>query len=127
MKRKQFLKGINEISEEGAIQVFKEPNIGVENLTVGVIGMLQFDVLQYRMKSEYGVDITLQTLPYVFARWVNEHKITKEMLGYIDSVTLVEDKYQRPVILFRDEWSINKIQEKLKDIKLLEIAPNVAV
>ncbi len=123
-KRKQFIKGISQIAEEGAIQVFKQPNIGVENLTVGVVGMLQFEVLEYRMKSEYGVDIAVQGLPFVFARWVTAEKVTKEMLGYTDSAALVEDQYQRPVILFKDQWTLNRIVEKNKGIDFLDIPPS---
>ena len=63
MKRKQFIKGITQLSEEGAIQVFKEPDIGVEELVIGAVGELQFDVLEHRLKYEYGVDIRMQRLP----------------------------------------------------------------
>ena len=122
-KRKQFLKGINQISEEGAIQVFKQPNIGVETLTIGVVGMLQFEVLDYRMKNEYGVDIVVQNLPYNFARWVSKDKVTKDMLGYMDSAILVEDKYQRPVILFKDKWVLKRTQDNNKGIEFLDMPP----
>ncbi len=124
-KRKQFLKGVHQIAEEGAIQIFKQPDIGVETLTIGVVGMLQFEVLEYRMKNEYGVDITISPLPFACARWVEGAKFTREMLGYLDSMTLVEDVYQRPVILFRDEWMLARTQEKYGDVRFLEIAPPV--
>lgn len=125
MKRKQFLKGIGQISEEGAIQVFKQPNIGVETLTIGVVGILQFEVLEHRMKSEYGVDISVQKLPYSLARWVTTDNVSKNMLGYTDSAMIVEDRYQRPVILFNDQWTLKRITEKNKDVKFLEIPPSV--
>lgn len=120
-KRKQFLKGINQISEEGAIQVFKRPDIGVETLTVGVVGMLQFEVLEFRMKNEYGVDIAIRTLPYLFARWVASDKITRDMLGYSDGAAIVEDQYHRTVILFKDQWTLNRAIEKNKEIEFLDI------
>ena len=50
MKRKQFIKGTEQIAQEGAIQIFKLPNSGMEEVIVGVVGTLQFDVFQYRMK-----------------------------------------------------------------------------
>ncbi len=124
-KRKQFLKGVHQIAEEGAIQIFKQPNIGVETLIIGVVGMLQFEVLEYRLKSEYGVDIVVQSMPFACARWVEGDKITKDMLGYMDSATLVEDVYQRPVILFRDQWTLDRTQEKHKNVRFLDIAPPV--
>ena len=54
MKRKQFVKGTEQIAQEGAIQIFKVPGSGMEEVIVGVVGVLQFDVFQYRMKNEYG-------------------------------------------------------------------------
>lgn len=123
MKRKQFLKGIQQISEEGAIQVFKQPNIGVENLTIGVVGVLQYEVLESRMKSEYGVDIMVERLPYSLARWVITEKVTQDILGYTDSARLVEDQYKRPVVLFRDQWSLKIAMEKNKGVQFLDIAP----
>ena len=64
MKRKQFIKGINEIAQEGAIQIFQEFNTGMEEVIVGVVGTLQFDVLNYRLQHEYNVEIRLEKLPY---------------------------------------------------------------
>ena len=63
MKRKQFVKGINQIAQEGAIQIFQEFNTGMEEIIVGVVGVLQFDVLKYRLENEYNVEIRLENLP----------------------------------------------------------------
>ena len=70
MKRKQFVKGITQIAQEGAIQIFQEFNTGMEEIIVGVVGVLQFEVLEYRLKNEYGVDIRLEPLPYEHIRWI---------------------------------------------------------
>lgn len=70
MKRKQFLKGIQQLSQEGAIQTFKENNIGVEELIVGVVGMLQLEVLAHRLKHEYGVELRVTNLPFRYVRWI---------------------------------------------------------
>ena len=64
MKRKQFVKGVNQIAQEGAIQIFQEYMGGMEEIIVGVVGVLQFDVLKYRLENEYNVDIRLENLPY---------------------------------------------------------------
>ncbi len=66
MKRKQFVKGMEQIAQEGAIQIFKELGGGMEEVIVGVVGVLQFEVLEYRLKNEYNVDIRMQNLPYSF-------------------------------------------------------------
>ena len=71
MKRKQFIKGINQIAQEGAIQIFQEFNTGMEEIIVGVVGVLQFDVLKYRLENEYNVDIRLENLPYEYIRWID--------------------------------------------------------
>ena len=70
MKRKQFLKGMEQIAQEGAIQIFKTPYTGMEEVIVGVVGTLQFDVLEYRLKNEYGVDLYMEGLPYEYLLWI---------------------------------------------------------
>lgn len=124
-KRKQFLKGINQLSEEGAIQIFKEPDIGMEMLTIGAAGILQFEVLEHRMKNEYNAEIILQKQPYIAARWVSGSPIARDMLSYSMSATLFEDQYGRQVLLFKDQWAIRRMQEKYPEVTLLEIAPPV--
>jgi len=121
-KRKQFLKGIRQIAEEGAIQVFKQPDLGIEMYTVGVAGALQLEVLEYRLKNEYNVEIGIRKLPYQLARWVVADKFNKDMLAYTDTL-LLEDQYRRPVVLFKNEWSLSRMEEKNKDVKFLDIAP----
>lgn len=74
MKRKQFIKGISQIAQEGAIQIFQEYNTGMEEIIVGVVGVLQFEVLEYRLKNEYNVDIKLEPLPYEHIRWIEIQK-----------------------------------------------------
>lgn len=125
MRRKQFLQGINQISEEGAIQVFKQPNLGVETLTVGVVGVLQLEVLTYRMKYEYGVDIVIERLPYTLARWVTAKNISRDMLGFSANAKVVEDQHKRPVILYKDEWTLRRAEENNKDAVFLDIPPTV--
>ena len=122
-KRKQFLKGINQLAEEGAIQVFRLPDSGGEVLTIGVAGVLQLEVLEYRMKNEYNVELQMRRLPYMMAYWPDT-EFTKEMLGYNDAV-LVQDQYDRPVLLCKNKWSLRPIQEKFPNITFLDIAPSV--
>ncbi len=107
MKRKQFLKGIEQLSQEGAVQLYKQPDIGTETYVMGVVGILQFDVLEYRLKSEYNVDIVRTPLPYRLARWVksdSEGFDPKEMTLTSTSL-LVMDRDDEPVVLFESEWA----------------------
>lgn len=121
MKRKQFIKGIDQLSEEGAIQVFQQPDMRKEELIIGVVGMLQFEVLEYRLKHEYGVDIRVQNLNYRFIRWIENSDIDVSQL-YIGSDTMVVmDKNDRPALLFVYEWGIQRALEGNKSLKLAEI------
>ena len=70
MKRKQFVKGMEQIAQEGAIQIFRDLGSGMEEVIVGVVGVLQLEVLEYRLRNEYNVDIRMQTLPYEHLRWI---------------------------------------------------------
>ena len=83
MKRKQFVKGINQIAQEGAIQIFQEFNTGLEEIIVGVVGVLQFDVLKYRLENEYNVEIRLENLPYEHIRWIENEDIDLEGIDMI--------------------------------------------
>ena len=70
MKRKQFQKGMTQLAQEGAVQIFEQPG-ALDSFVVGAVGMLQFEVLEYRLKNEYGVDLLNHTLPYSVARWID--------------------------------------------------------
>ncbi|HCS72815.1 MAG TPA: peptide chain release factor 3 [Clostridiales bacterium] len=125
MKRKQYLKGIEQIAEEGAIQIFRQPELGADILIVGVVGVLQLDVLSYRLKNEYGVDAQIQMMPYTAARWVMGGTLTQEALSYTDRAIMVEDYYERPVVLFSDKWSVQRIVDRHSSVKFVEIPPSV--
>ena len=120
LKRKQFVKGITQLAEEGAIQVFKEPNGGMEELIVGVVGVLQFEVLEYRLKQEYGVDITMYSLPYSHVRWVENDLSKFGKLSMPMDTLLVEDKNRNPVVLFGNEWSIRTLLERNEGLEVRE-------
>ena len=75
MKRKQFVKGVEQIAQEGAIQIFTELGGGMEEIIVGVVGVLQFEVLTYRLKNEYNVDIVSTPLPYQYIRWIKNDQV----------------------------------------------------
>ncbi|MBR6290934.1 MAG: peptide chain release factor 3, partial [Clostridia bacterium] len=106
MKRKQFIKGTEQIAQEGAIQIFKIPGAGLEEVIVGVVGTLQFDVFEYRMKNEYGVDLRMSPLPYDHLRLVESCPCPPEELVLCTGAALVEDFRERLLIAFDGEWSV---------------------
>lgn len=115
MKRKQFLKGAEQIAQEGAIQMFKAPYTGMEEIIVGVVGTLQFDVLEYRLKSEYNVDIFMEGLPYEYLRWITTddgEPAKEEDLVLGTDTKLVEDFKGRQLLLFGSQWAVNWTQER---------------
>jgi len=122
MKRKQFMKGIDQLSEEGAIQVFKQIDIGIEALIIGVVGALQFEVLEFRLKNEYGVQLRVQNLPYRHARWIENEDLDPRKLNLPSTAVIVEDKVGRNSVLFENEWSIRMAEERNKGLKLIDIA-----
>ena len=79
-------------------------------------------MLEYRLRNEYNVEIKIRNLPYNLARWIVTDNFNKDMLAYTDTL-LLEDQYQRPVVLFKNEWSLSRMEDKNKDVKFLDIAP----
>lgn len=131
MKRKQFVKGIEQIAQEGAIQIFQELNTGMEEIIVGVVGVLQFDVLRYRLENEYNVEIRLENLPYQHIRWIGnmEEKHSMEevnldkLIGTSD-MKKVKDMKGNPLLLFVNAWSIGMTLDRNKGLILTEFSKN---
>ncbi len=124
MKRKQFIKGVSQIAQEGAIQIFQEFNTGMEEIIVGVVGVLQFDVLRFRLESEYGVEIRMDPLPYEYIRWIENDGVDVAKLNITTDSKRVKDLKDRPLLLFTHEWSIRTVLERNEGLKLTEFAKN---
>ena len=120
MKRKQFVKGINQIAQEGAIQIFQEYNTGMEEIIVGVVGVLQFDVLKYRLQNEYNVEIRLENLPYEYIRWIENDEIDMAKLSGTSDMKKIKDLKDRPLLLFVHEWSIRMTLERNEGLQISE-------
>ncbi len=120
MKRKQFEKGIMQIAQEGAIQIFHEPFTGVEEVIVGVVGVLQFEVLEYRLKTEYGVDVRRRAMPYELVRWVENENIKISDLNLTSDTKWVQDFKGNNLLLFTSEWCINWALQKNEGLMLRE-------
>lgn len=121
MKRKQFIKGINQIAQEGAIQIFQEFNTGMEEIIVGVVGVLQFEVLTYRLENEYNVEVKLEKLPYEHIRWVENWQETDvaRIQGTSD-MKRIRDLKGNPLLLFINSWSVGMVLERNPELRLSE-------
>ncbi len=121
MKRKQFVKGMEQIAQEGAIQIFKELGGGMEEVIVGVVGVLQFEVLEYRLKNEYNVDIRRTNLPYGYIRWIDNEDLDPKGLNLTSDTKRVEDFKGRRLLLFTSPWNITWAEEHNPGLRLSEV------
>lgn len=127
MKRKQLQKGIDQLSEEGVIQVYRQPGFGDRDPILGAVGALQFEVFQHRLMAEYGVDVKVERLPFQHARWVqlgtggDDKDI--QIFNSMEGCRLLEDRDQQKVILFISEWTIRWAEENRKMLNFFKTAP----
>ena len=124
MKRKQFIKGVTQIAQEGAIQIFQEFNTGMEEIIVGVVGVLQFDVLLYRLNNEYNVDVKLEPLPYEYIRWVANRDIDVNKIQGTSDMKRVKDMHGNPLLLFANSWSVGMVLDRNPGLELAEFSRN---
>ncbi|HRG96347.1 MAG TPA: peptide chain release factor 3 [Polyangiaceae bacterium] len=125
MKRKQLKKGLEELSDEGAVLLLFDRDENDAEPILGTVGPLQFDVVQYRLKAEYGVPALFDRLPYNYARWIEETptaKFVAEEIVRRGSIACVYDVERRPLLLFDTEWVMHRTQEKLSGLKFIAAA-----
>ena len=126
LKSKQLNKALDQLSEEGAVQVFRPINNNDQIL--GVVGVLQFDVVQYRIQHEYGVNVTFSRLPYNAARWIySDDEAALSEFVRAQSHVICNDQHENKAILLEDAWRINFLKERFPKIEYSATAENVAV
>lgn len=123
MKRKQLKKGLDQLSEEGVVQVYKQRGLGDKDPILGAVGALQFEVLQHRLKTEYSIDTKLDKLPYIHARWVMGNGLDADYFERREDSRCLEDRDGLPVILFKSDWGLRWAEENYKDLKFLKTSP----
>ena len=128
LKRKQFIKGVEELAQEGAIQIFRELGGGMESVIVGVVGVLQLDVLERRLKSEYHVEVRRQPLPFTEIRWILNppEELDIRRLDLSRDTGRVQDMRGGRLLLFTNEWNVNWAKERNPELRLSEFG-NVTV
>ena len=125
MKRKQFIKGISQIAQEGAIQIFQEFNTGMEEIIVGVVGVLQFEVLTYRLENEYNVEVKLEQLPFEYIRWIeNPGEVDVARIQGTSDMKRICDLKGNPLLLFINSWSVGMVEERNPGLRLAEFGRN---
>ena len=123
---KNFRKGVNELREEGAVQILYDIDESKRDPILAAVGQLQLEVVKHRLKNEYGVDSILESMPYQIARWVSEGWSSVDELGRVFNCKIVKDCWNRPVILFKNEWNLNQFLEDQPKLNLNKVAPVVS-
>ncbi|MFB2875799.1 peptide chain release factor 3 [Floridanema aerugineum] len=125
-KFKQFRKGVSELREEGAVQIMYSVDEAKRDPILAAVGQLQLEVVQFRLLNEYGVETTLDYLPYNLARWVAGGWEALEKVGRLFNTITVKDSWGRPVLLFKNEWNLQQVIGDHPSLKLNNTAPVVA-
>ena len=124
LKSKQLNKALDQLSEEGAVQVFRP--IHATEQFLGVVGVLQFDVVQYRILHEYGVNVVFGGLPYAAARWVHcEDKIALDEFVRAQGQVMCIDQHGNYTIMLDNAWRINFLKERYPKIIFTATSENV--
>ncbi len=123
---KSFRKGVNELREEGAVQVLYDTDQSKRDPILAAVGQLQLEVVQYRLENEYGVQARIEPLGFSVARWVSGGWPALEKVGRIFNCKTVRDAWDRPVLLFKNDWNLNQLAEDHPDLELSAVAPVVS-
>ncbi len=123
---KSFRKGVNELREEGAVQVLYDTDLSKRDPILAAVGQLQLEVVQYRLENEYGVQTRLEPLEFSVARWVVGGWPALESVGRLFNCKTVRDAWDRPVLLFRNSWNLQQLGEDHPSLELSGVAPVVS-
>ncbi len=125
MKRKQLKKGLDQLAEEGVVQVYKQRGFGDKDPILGAVGALQFEVLEHRLRAEYNVDVKMERLPYIHARWVTGEGLDADYFERREDSRCLEDRDGQPVILFKSDWGLRWAEDNYKGLQFLKSAPMI--
>ncbi|TGG82644.1 MAG: peptide chain release factor 3 [Aphanocapsa feldmannii 277cV] len=120
---KSFRKGVNELREEGAVQILYDTDATRREPILAAVGQLQLEVVQYRLASEYGVETRLEPLGFSVARWVVGGWPALEAVGRLFNCRTLKDSWDRPVLVFRNSWNLQQLQEDVPGLQLNAVAP----
>lgn len=123
-KRKQLRQGLRQLAEEGVVHVFEVPH-GVGNeLLLGTVGALQFDVVKHRMLTEYSCELNMTPVSYHAARWLPENPRLIEKLESSYSTHVTTDMEENPIALFESGYALSQAEEKVGEENLYKFKQN---
>ena len=123
---KKYRAGLEQLLQEGVVQSFTARSAPPGATLLAAVGPLQFEVVQYRLKSEYGAESRLEAAPWTVLRWLAPHPslANPSSLVIATGVSFGADKFDQPVILFPNDWTLRYFQEKNPDLSLSELPPD---
>ncbi len=121
LKRKQFTRGLEQLLEEGAIQMFHDPKSTRRDPLLAAVGELQFDVVRYRLENEYNAETDVEWLPYKLARWVEADPEQLKQLHVPYTSRLVQDQFGNPVVLYQTAWDAEYMRRENPQMQFLAI------
>jgi peptide chain release factor 3 len=130
LRRKPFALGLEQLAQEGTVQLYRPPAGRAGDLVLGALGRLQFEVTQYRLRAEYGVEVRLEPAPYQLARWAARSDGGPLDLDALSSAVegmVVLDIRERPVVLFDREWALRSAERFHPEYQFAETATGVVV
>jgi peptide chain release factor 3 len=122
-KRKHLTNGLNQLSQEGTVQLFYREGLGKADPYLGAVGLLQFEVLQTRLLNEYNTKAELERAPFTVARWVGGAQSGLDWLKARPDYLLVEDRYGHPVVLSASPWPLNYAVQEAPGLELTDVSP----
>jgi peptide chain release factor 3 len=123
--RKAFQKGLTQLAEEGAIQVFRDPERLDRDPILAAVGQLQLDVFSFRLEGEYRAPVQIQQQPWVAARWISGEGVDSPDLKNGVGWTLVLDRDDHPVLLFKNTYWIDELQKRFPDMVMADTSGSV--
>jgi peptide chain release factor 3 len=117
---KKFRAGLEQLLQEGVVQSLTARSAPPGSTLLAAVGPLQFEVVQYRLKSEYGAESRLEKAPWTILRWIEPHPALRNPSGLVvaTGVSLGADKLEQPVVLFPNDWTLRYFEEKNPELKL---------
>jgi len=119
---KHFEKGIEQLCDEGLSDIFFDPKSAQRNPILGVVGKLQFEVIQHRLEMEYGVKTMLEPMPFELIRWLEGDERTISEVYWGSNAKFVTTRDGKPAVLIASEWNLGYLKEKNPTLKFHESA-----
>jgi peptide chain release factor 3 len=120
---KKYRAGLDQLLQEGVVQSFSARNAPPGATLLAAVGPLQFEVVQYRLQSEYGAESRLEAAPWSLLRWIEPHPDLEDRSAIImaSGVSFGSDKLDQPIALFPNDWTMRYFQEKNPQLKMREL------